>query len=314
MATSTPSRLTGYDWSRPVDAAARPWAQVYDHFAFYARIVRNLPQGLKYRAEIVNLISDITIGAGALVVGGGMFFVIFAMSFFTGTEVGLQGFKGLEQIGAEAFTGVISSVANTREITPLIAGVALAAQVGAGFTAQLGAMRISDEIDALEVMGVDSFQYLVATRVWASLITMIPLYLAALFASYLATELIVTGFFGLRLGPVPALLPPVPAADRHLLLVRQGAPVRHGGDADPLLLRLLRLGRAGRRRPGGGPGHPGVDHRRGQPELRAVAALLGRPGHGPDRGLTCAGTSPPPPAACSAWPSPWPSSPSSTSG
>lgn len=180
MATSTPSRLTRYDWSRPVDAAARPWAQIYDHFAFYARIVRNLPQGLKYRAEIVNLISDITIGAGALVVGGGMFFVIFAMSFFTGTEVGLQGFKGLEQIGAEAFTGVISSVANTREITPLIAGVALAAQVGAGFTAQLGAMRISDEIDALEVMGVDSFQYLVATRVWASVITMIPLYLAAL--------------------------------------------------------------------------------------------------------------------------------------
>ncbi|HET9542525.1 MAG TPA: ABC transporter permease, partial [Acidimicrobiales bacterium] len=200
MATKSSSTLSRYDWSAPVDAAARPWAQIYDHFRFYARIVRNLPQGLRYRREIVNLISDITIGAGALVVGGGMFFVIFAMSFFTGTEVGLQGFKGLEQIGAEAFTGVISSVANTREITPLIAGVALAAQVGAGFTAQLGAMRISDEIDALEVMGVDSFQYLVATRVWASLLTMIPLYLAALFASYLATELIVTDFFGLGSG------------------------------------------------------------------------------------------------------------------
>ena len=200
MPTKPSSAVVRYDWSAPVDAAARPWAQIYDHFRFYARIVRNLPRGLKYRREIVNLISDITIGAGALVVGGGMFFVIFARSFFTGTEVGLQGFKGLEQIGAEAFTGVISSVANTREITPLIAGVALAAQVGAGFTAQLGAMRISDEIDALEVMGVDSFQYLVATRVWASLLTMIPLYLAALFSSYLATELIVTDFFGLGSG------------------------------------------------------------------------------------------------------------------
>jgi phospholipid/cholesterol/gamma-HCH transport system permease protein len=200
MADGTRSALASYDWARPVDAAARPWAVVWDHLTFYARIVRNLPQGLKYRREIVNLVSDITIGAGALVVGGGMFFVIFAMSFFTGTEVGLQGFKGLEQIGAEAFTGVISSVANTREITPLIAGVALAAQVGAGFTAQLGAMRISDEIDALEVMGVDSFQYLVATRVWASVLTMIPLYLAALFSSYLATELIVTRFFALGTG------------------------------------------------------------------------------------------------------------------
>ena len=64
-----------------------------------------MPRGLRYRKEIVALISDITIGAGALVVGGGMFFVIFAMAFFTGTEVGLQGFKGLQQIGAEAFTG-----------------------------------------------------------------------------------------------------------------------------------------------------------------------------------------------------------------
>ena len=61
-------------------------------------------------------------------------------------------------------------------------------------------MRISDEIDALEVMGVDSFVYLVSTRVVAALITMIPLYLAALFASFLATELIVTKFFGLSPG------------------------------------------------------------------------------------------------------------------
>ncbi|HVX18030.1 MAG TPA: ABC transporter permease [Acidimicrobiales bacterium] len=178
--------------ARPVERAAGPLAQVYDHFVFYGRILKSLPRGLRYRKEIVNLIADMTIGAGALIVGGGMFFVIVFMAFFTGTEVGLQGFAALQQIGAEAYTGIISAVANTREITPLIAGVALAAQVGAGFTAQLGAMRISDEIDALEVMSVDSFVYLVTTRVWASIITMIPLYLAALFSSYLATKLIVT--------------------------------------------------------------------------------------------------------------------------
>src|SRR4029450_13308139 len=126
---------------------------------------------------VLNLMSDIAIGAGAIIVGGGMVFVIFSMSFFTGTEVGLQGFKGLEQIGAEAFTGLVGSFANTREVTPLIAGVAFAAQVGAGFTAELGAMRISDEIDALEVMSVPSKPYLVATRVTAALIAIIPLYL-----------------------------------------------------------------------------------------------------------------------------------------
>ncbi|MCB1005371.1 MAG: ABC transporter permease [Acidimicrobiales bacterium] len=185
---------------RPAQAVLDPWNRLYEQLRFSAQILRRLPRALRYRKEIITLISDITVGAGALVVGGGMFFVIFSMSFFTGTEVGLQGFKGLQQIGAEAFTGVVSSVANTREITPLIAGVALAAQVGAGFTAQLGAMRISDEVDALEVMGVDSVVYLVCTRVWAALVTMVPLYLAALFASFLATELVVTRFFTLSPG------------------------------------------------------------------------------------------------------------------
>jgi phospholipid/cholesterol/gamma-HCH transport system permease protein len=154
----------------------------------------------KYNNVIINLVSDITIGAGALIVGGGMIFVIFSMSFFTGTEVGLQGFKGLQQIGAESFTGLIGSFANTREVTPLIAGVAFAAQVGAGFTAELGAMRISEEIDALEVMSVPSKAYLVATRVVAALIAIVPLYLISLFASFFATQLVSTKFFGLSPG------------------------------------------------------------------------------------------------------------------
>jgi len=173
---------------------------VSDQIIFYLRALVSLPKGLRYRREIIGLVTDIAIGPGALIVGGGMFFVVMSISVFTGTEVGLEGFAGLQQIGAQAFTGVISSLANTREITPLVAGVALAAQVGAGFTSQLGAMRISEEIDALEVMGVDSFGYLVTTRIWAGIICMIPLYLAALFASFIGTQLVVTLFFHLSPG------------------------------------------------------------------------------------------------------------------
>jgi phospholipid/cholesterol/gamma-HCH transport system permease protein len=173
---------------------------LYRQFAFYMRILAGLPRGLRYRNEILALMGDIVFGPGALIVGAGMIFVGGSIAIFTGIEVGLEGFQGLSQIGAEAFTGIISSLANTREITPLVAGVALAAQVGAGFTAQLGAMRVSEEIDALEVMGVDSFVYLVTTRVWAALLTMIPLYLTMLFASYLATEIISTKFFYLSSG------------------------------------------------------------------------------------------------------------------
>ncbi len=178
--------------------------EVGHQLAFYAGIMGELIFNWrikwKYRSVMFNLVSDITIGAGALIVGGGMVFVIFSMSFFTGTEVGLQGFKGLQQIGAEAFTGLVGSFANTREVTPLIAGVAFAAQVGAGFTAELGAMRISDEIDALEVMSVPSKPYLIATRVTAAVIAIIPLYLISLFASFFATKLVSTKFFGLSPG------------------------------------------------------------------------------------------------------------------
>jgi phospholipid/cholesterol/gamma-HCH transport system permease protein len=201
--TSPPSGLIGNAGKKVVgsgNAVVGIFEDFHDQLLFYGRILRAMPRALRYPREILVLMSDITVGSGALIVGGGMFFVVVSISFFTGTEVGLEGFSGLNQIGAQAFTGIISSLANTREITPLVAGVALAAQVGAGYTAQLGAMRISDEIDALEVMGVNSVIYLVATRVWAALITMVPLYLAALFASFLASELIVTKFFGLSPG------------------------------------------------------------------------------------------------------------------
>src|SRR5437879_10658460 len=139
--------------------------EVGKQLAFYAtiagEILFNWRIKWKYRSVVFNLVSDITIGAGALIVGGGMVFVIFSMSFFTGTEVGLQGYKGLQQIGAEAFTGLIDSFANTREVTPLIAGVAFAAQGGAGFTAELGGMRISDASAALVVMPWPPFPYTV---------------------------------------------------------------------------------------------------------------------------------------------------------
>ena len=194
--------------ARPVRRTGRAVGDLFEdigkQLVFYAQVLGEvfgqIVLRLKYRNVVFNLVSDITIGAGALIVGGGMVFVIFSMSFFTGTNVGLQGFKGLEQIGAESFTGLIGSFANTREVTPLIAGVAFAAQVGAGFTAELGAMRISEEIDALEVMSVPSKAYLVATRVAAALLAIIPLYLISLFASFFATKLVTTQFFGLSEG------------------------------------------------------------------------------------------------------------------
>src|SRR5919106_1528 len=188
-------------------------ANLGEQLVFMGKSLADVVPATRHVGEIGRLISEITLGSGALIVGAGTAGVIFFMAFFTGTQVGLEGFKGLQLIGAEAFTGFIAAFANTREITPLIAGVTLAAQVGAGFTAELGAMRVNEEIDALEVMAVRPIPYLVSTRIIAALIAITPLYLISLFASYIATDVVVTDFLGLSQGTYDhyfnLFLPPV---------------------------------------------------------------------------------------------------------
>lgn len=169
--------------------------------AFYVKAIAWTPRTIsRYKKEILRLLAEVTLGSGALAVIGGTVGVITAMSFFTGTEVGLQGYAALNQIGTAAFSGFVSAYFNTREIAPLVAGIALAATVGCGFTAQLGAMRISEEVDALEVMAIPSMPFLVTTRMIAGLIAIVPLYVVGLLSSYFATRLTVTQFFGQSTG------------------------------------------------------------------------------------------------------------------
>ncbi|MDX3105563.1 ABC transporter permease [Nonomuraea angiospora] len=165
---------------------------------FYS--VRDVVLRLKFFKVVIRQVSDVVVGVGATVIGGGMIFVVFTMAFVVGATVGLQGYQGLQAIGAESFMGLVGSFANVREITPIIAATALAAQVGSSFTAELGAMRISEEIDALEVMGINAFTYLICTRVVAALLALVPIYLIALFASFFATRLMCTVLFGLAPG------------------------------------------------------------------------------------------------------------------
>jgi phospholipid/cholesterol/gamma-HCH transport system permease protein len=198
---------------RVVNRGVDGLATLGEQLTFMAKSLGDIVFATRHTGEIARLISEITMGAGALIVGAGTAGVIFFMAFFTGTQVGLEGFKGLQLIGAEAFTGFVSAFANTREITPLIAGVTLAAQVGAGFTAELGAMRVNEEIDALEVMAVRPVPYLISTRIIAAFVAITPLYLISLFSSYIATELVVTKLLGLSAGTYQhyftLFLPPV---------------------------------------------------------------------------------------------------------
>src|SRR5262245_43479535 len=95
--------------------------------AFYLRALSWTPRTIRrYGREILRLLAEVTFGTGALAVIGGTVGVIAFLAFFTGTEVGLQGYSALQQLGTGAYSGFISAYFNTREIAPLISGIALA--------------------------------------------------------------------------------------------------------------------------------------------------------------------------------------------
>lgn len=146
---------------------------------------------VRHRDETVRLIADVTFGGGLAAVAASTVLVVFVISSFVGITIGLEGYQGLQIIGLAPLAGYLSSYANTREIAPLITAFALAAQMGCKFTTQLGAMRITEEIDALEVMSIRSLPYLVTTRLVAALVVVTPLYLIALSGAYLATQVTV---------------------------------------------------------------------------------------------------------------------------
>ncbi|MFI5609914.1 MlaE family ABC transporter permease [Amycolatopsis sp. NPDC051903] len=189
---------------RTLEIIARPGASLEGlgrQLSFYGRALAWSPRTVRrYGRETTRLLTEVCFGTGGLAVIGGTLGVMIGMTLFTGLIVGLQGYSALNQLGTAALTGFISAYFNTREVAPLSAGLALSATVGCGFTAQLGAMRISEEIDALEVMAVPSMPYLVTTRVLAGVTAVIPLYAIGLLSSYLASRQITIWLYGQSAG------------------------------------------------------------------------------------------------------------------
>ncbi|MFE3999937.1 MlaE family ABC transporter permease [Nocardioides sp. YIM B13467] len=168
---------------------------------FYGKVLVGIPSAIRhYPREILRILSEVSFGTGALAVIGGTIGVMTGMSIFVGTVVGMQGYAALDQIGTSTLNGFISAYFNTREIAPLVAALAMSATVGAGFTAQLGAMRINEEIDAVKVMGLGTIPYLVSTRVVAGFVAIIPLYVVGLLTSYAGSRIVTVYFHGQSAG------------------------------------------------------------------------------------------------------------------
>jgi phospholipid/cholesterol/gamma-HCH transport system permease protein len=194
-----PSRL--YErLRRPARTAATSYTRLGEQAQFYVRTIRSIGDAVKnYKVELIRLIAQMSLGTGALILIGGTVVVVAFLMLAAGALVGQEGYSTLEGIGVESLSGFAAAFINVRLTSPAIAGVALAATIGAGATAQLGAMRINEEIDALEVIGVRSIAYLASSRVVAGVLVIIPLYCVALIMSMVATRGVVA-LYGLSAG------------------------------------------------------------------------------------------------------------------
>jgi phospholipid/cholesterol/gamma-HCH transport system permease protein len=213
--------------SKPLDEAGKlGWFTIVG--------VRDMAWALtRYRKEILRLIAEVGMGSGAMAIIGGTAVIIGFVTLSAGSLVAIQGLASLGHVGLDTLLGFVAAFINVRLVAPIVTGIALAATVGAGATAELGAMRISEEIDALEVMGVKSTAYLVSSRMLAGLVVIIPLYSVGLILSFLSPQIVTTFLYGL-------------APRRRVLVVRGGHHHLRGGDAVALLLRLQRQRRSGR--------------------------------------------------------------------
>ncbi|MFD4356926.1 ABC transporter permease [Nocardia sp. NPDC058518] len=164
-------------------------ARVGDHAIFYLKALAYAPfSAIHHRRETIRLIAEISMGAGALAVFGGTVVIVGFLTLATGGTLAVQGYSSLGDIGIEALTGFLAAFINVRISAPVVAGIGLAATFGAGTTAQLGAMRINEEIDALESMAIEPVSYLVGTRIVAGMIAITPLYALAVVASFVASR------------------------------------------------------------------------------------------------------------------------------
>jgi phospholipid/cholesterol/gamma-HCH transport system permease protein len=145
-------------------------------FGFFGRILRRVPRGLS------RFLGETLRQAGILITGSVL--IIAGLVFVLGLQCGIEGGYGAGAVGAPSVAGAFTALCDLREITPYAFGYMMAAKVGTGYVAEIGSMRISEEIDALEIMGIDSITYLCVTRLLGMWLVIPFVYLAAISVSF----------------------------------------------------------------------------------------------------------------------------------
>ena len=191
MASQTSSgqtRATETSTWRGVSRVLGPVDSLGAILAFAGRGIAGIPRSFRYVREIWWYAAFLAIGSTP---------VALIITYISGSECSVEGYYSLAQLGgAQSLVGIFTSLCDTREITPLFFGFAIGAKVGCGIVAELGTMRINQEIDALDTMGIPSVIYLVSTRIIASVIVLPLTYILSLSTSYLASWIVQRYQFG----------------------------------------------------------------------------------------------------------------------
>ena len=195
--------------SATVGAVQKPLLGCGQWMLFIGQTFWYLPLTVRrYTRQTLATMIEMSWGRGALIVDGGTISVLLILGMAVGASLGIEALATLNTLGFGALSGLIGGVGAVRVIGPLIAGIAFTAQAGTRMTAEIGAMRISEEIDALETMGLRPIPFVVGTRLVGGLMCVVPGYLLTLVATFFvvffaagagvesaAALMAVTGFF-----------------------------------------------------------------------------------------------------------------------
>ena len=150
--------------------------------------------GLVFSGRVFQFFGEALRQAGILILGSTI--VIWGLVFILGLQCGIEGAYFTRSVGAPAYAGNFAAWCDLREVIPYAFGYMMSAKVGTGIVAELGAMRISDEIDALEVMGIQPVTFLAATRLLAAWMVLPFMYLAAIGVGFIASYIAVVEQIG----------------------------------------------------------------------------------------------------------------------
>lgn len=163
---------------------------------FVAQVIYLVPVTVKkYHKETLARMISLSFGRGSLVVDGGVISVLTILGLAIGASIAIEAWATLNLLGFGALSGIVGGLANVREMSPLVAGIAFAAQAGARMTAEIGAMRIAEEIDAIESLGLRPVPYVVGTRFVGALLIVIPGYALTLLVSFFISNAMITTIY-----------------------------------------------------------------------------------------------------------------------